>query len=50
MSNPLSSSLHVNVGFAIIAVVVGEYLGASKGVGYVISAAEGLFDTTGVFV
>jgi NitT/TauT family transport system permease protein len=43
------SSLHVSVGFAIIAVVVGEYLGASKGVGYVISEAEGLFDTTGVF-
>jgi NitT/TauT family transport system permease protein len=37
------------VGFAIIAVVVGEYLGASKGVGYMISEAEGLFDTTGVF-
>jgi NitT/TauT family transport system permease protein len=43
------SSLHVSVGFAIIAVVVGEYLGASKGVGSVISEAEGLFDTTGVF-
>ena len=33
----------------IIAVVVGEYLGASHGVGYVISQAEGVFDTTGVF-
>ena len=43
------SSLHVSIGFAIIAVVVGEYLGASKGVGYVISQAEGVFDTTGVF-
>jgi NitT/TauT family transport system permease protein len=43
------SSLHVSVGFAIIAVVVGEYLGASKGVGSVISESEGLFDTTGVF-
>jgi len=43
------SSLQVSVGFAIIAVVVGEYLGASKGIGYVISEAEGLFDTTGVF-
>jgi NitT/TauT family transport system permease protein len=43
------SSLRVSVGFAIIAVVVGEYLGASKGVGYVISQAEGVFDTTGVF-
>ena len=43
------SSLHVSIGFAIIAVVVGEYLGASKGIGYVIAQAEGVFDTTGVF-
>src|SRR5580658_4542499 len=43
------SSLHVSVGFAIIAVVVGEYLGASKGIGYMIAQAEGVFDTTGVF-
>jgi NitT/TauT family transport system permease protein len=43
------SSLHISIGFAIIAVVVGEYLGASKGVGYIISQAEGVFDTTGVF-
>ncbi|MEO7650703.1 MAG: ABC transporter permease [Bryobacteraceae bacterium] len=43
------SSLHISVGFAIIAVVVGEYLGASSGVGYLIAQAEGVFDTTGVF-
>lgn len=43
------SSLHVSVGFAIVGAVVGEYLGASRGVGYVIAQAEGLFDTTGVF-
>jgi len=43
------SSLHISIGFAIIAVVVGEYLGASHGVGYIISQAEGVFDTTGVF-
>lgn len=43
------SSLHISIGFAIIAVVVGEYLGASRGVGYLISQAEGVFDTTGVF-
>jgi len=28
---------------------VGEYLGATRGLGYVISQAEGTFDTTGVF-
>ncbi len=43
------SSLNISVGFAMIAVVVGEYLGASRGVGYLISQAEGTFDTTGVF-
>ncbi len=43
------SSLHISVGFAIIAVVVGEYLGAVRGVGYLIAQAEGMFDTTGVF-
>lgn len=43
------SSLHVSVGFAIVGAVVGEYLGAARGVGYVIAQAEGLFDTTGVF-
>jgi NitT/TauT family transport system permease protein len=42
------SSLHVSIGLAIIAVVVGEYLGASRGIGYVIAQAEGVFDTTGV--
>jgi NitT/TauT family transport system permease protein len=43
------SSLHISIGFAIIAVIVGEYLGSSRGVGYVIAQAEGVFDTTGVF-
>jgi NitT/TauT family transport system permease protein len=43
------SSLHVSIGFAMIAVVVGEYLGAARGVGYLIAQAEGVFDTTGVF-
>jgi NitT/TauT family transport system permease protein len=43
------SSLHVSIGLAIIAVVVGEYLGAASGIGYLIAQAEGVFDTTGVF-
>jgi sulfonate transport system permease protein len=43
------SSLHTSIGFAMIGVVVGEYLGAARGVGYLISQAEGVFDTTGVF-
>ena len=43
------SSLHTSVGFAIIGAVVGEYLGAAAGLGYLISQAEGTLDTTGVF-
>ena len=43
------SSLHVSIGLAIIAVVVGEYLGSSAGIGYMIAQAEGVFNTTGVF-
>ena len=43
------SSLHISIGMAIVAVVVGEYLGASRGIGYLIAQAEGVFDTTGVF-
>jgi NitT/TauT family transport system permease protein len=43
------SSLHTSLGFAMVGAVVGEYLGASRGLGYVISQAEGTFDTTGVF-
>ena len=43
------SSLHISIGFAMIAVVVGEYFGAARGVGYLIAQAEGVFDTTGVF-
>src|SRR4029077_17450938 len=43
------SSLHISIGMAIIAVVVGEYLGASRGIGYLNAQAEGVFDTTGVF-
>jgi NitT/TauT family transport system permease protein len=45
----ICSSLHVSIGMAIVAVVVGEYLGASSGIGYLIAQAEGVFDTTGVF-
>jgi NitT/TauT family transport system permease protein len=43
------SSLHISSGMTIVAVVVGEYLGASRGIGYLIAQAEGVFDTTGVF-
>ncbi len=43
------SSLHTSVGFAVVGAVVGEYLGASAGLGYLIQQAEGVFDVAGVF-
>jgi NitT/TauT family transport system permease protein len=38
------SSLHTSVGMAFVGAVVGEYLGSSQGVGYLILQAEGTFD------
>jgi NitT/TauT family transport system permease protein len=38
------SSLHTSVGLAFVGAVVGEYLGSSSGVGYLILQAEGAFD------
>jgi NitT/TauT family transport system permease protein len=38
------SSLHTSVGLAFVGSVVGEYLGSSEGVGYLILQAEGSFD------
>ena len=43
------SSLHTAVGFAVVGAVVGEYLGAAAGLGYLIQQAEGVFDVAGVF-
>jgi len=43
------SSLHTSVGFAVVGAVVGEYLGSSAGLGYLILQAEGTFDIAGVF-
>jgi NitT/TauT family transport system permease protein len=43
------SSLHTSVGFAVVGAVVGEYLGAAAGLGYLIAQAEGVFDVAGVF-
>jgi NitT/TauT family transport system permease protein len=38
------SSLHTSVGLAFVGAVVGEYLGSSRGIGYLILQAEGTFD------
>ena len=42
------SSLHTSVGLAFVGAVVGEYLGSSQGVGYLILQAEGSFDINSV--
>src|SRR5205085_2584059 len=43
------SSLHTSVGMAFVGAVVGEYLGSSAGVGYLILQAEAAFDINTVF-
>ncbi|KAF3997984.1 ABC transporter permease [Glaciimonas immobilis] len=43
------SSLHTSVGLAFVGVIVGEYLGSARGVGYLILQAEGAFDINTVF-
>ena len=43
------ASLHVAFGFAIIGAIVGEFLGAQKGLGLVIANAQNNFNPNGVF-
>jgi NitT/TauT family transport system permease protein len=43
------SSLHASVGFAVVGAVIGEYLGSSAGLGYLILQADAMFDMAGVF-
>jgi NitT/TauT family transport system permease protein len=43
------ASLHTAFGFAIIGALVGEVLGATRGVGLIISQAQGNFDPNTVF-
>ncbi|WP_405135883.1 ABC transporter permease [Nocardia sp. NBC_01388] len=43
------SSLHTAFGFALIGAVVGEYAGASRGLGLLISNAQGTFDAAGIY-
>lgn len=43
------ASLHVSFGFALVGAVVGEFLGAKKGIGLLIATAQGAFNANGVF-
>jgi NitT/TauT family transport system permease protein len=43
------ASLHTAFGFALVGAVVGEFLGATKGIGLMIQTAQGTFNANGVF-
>ena len=43
------AGLKISVPYALIGAVVGELVASNKGLGYLLSAASGQFDTTGVF-
>jgi len=43
------ASMHTSFGFALIGAIVGEFLGANKGLGYLITFAQGTFNPAGIF-
>ena len=43
------SGMKVAVGLALVGAIVGEFVSSQKGLGYVILAAQGMFDTVRVF-
>jgi NitT/TauT family transport system permease protein len=43
------ASLHTSLGFALVGAIVGEYLGARKGIGLMIATAQGTFNANGVY-
>lgn len=43
------ASLHTSFGFALVGAIVGEYLGAIKGIGLMIATAQGTFNANGIF-
>jgi len=45
----ITSSLHTSFGFALVGAVVGEFLGATHGLGYLVATAQGAFNANGVF-
>jgi sulfonate transport system permease protein len=45
----ITSSLHTSFGFALVGAVVGEFIGANQGLGYLVAAAQGAFNANGVF-
>jgi NitT/TauT family transport system permease protein len=43
------TSLHVSFGFALIGAIVGEYIGATKGIGLLVAQSQGTFNAAGVY-
>ena len=43
------ASLHTSFGFVLVGAVVGEYVGATQGIGLMIQVAQGAFNADGVF-
>ncbi len=45
----ITASMHVSFGFALIGAIVGEFLGAQRGLGLLIATAQGNFNPNGVY-
>ncbi|OIJ62920.1 ABC transporter permease [Streptomyces mangrovisoli] len=43
------TSLHVSFGFALIGAIVGEYIGATQGIGLLVAQSQGTFNAAGVY-
>ena len=43
------ASLHTSLGFALIGAIVGEFIGARKGMGLLIATAQGTFNAAGIY-
>jgi NitT/TauT family transport system permease protein len=43
------TSLHVSFGFALIGAIVGEYIGATKGIGLLVASSQSTFNAAGVY-
>jgi NitT/TauT family transport system permease protein len=43
------ASLHISFGFAIVGAIVGEFIGARYGVGFIIQTARGIHDTAEMY-
>ncbi|WP_026248836.1 ABC transporter permease [Streptomyces sp. LaPpAH-108] len=43
------TSLHVSFGFALIGAIVGEYIGATRGIGLLVAQSQGTLNSAGVY-